>query len=113
MRRILFVLLLALVVTPVALADEANPAAPAALEHAAATAPAEAPAEAPADVTLEELFAEIDPLAGSEDTYICMSGCTNQRDCEVKQEPSYCEPGYPRVCDNPTGGVCTGTCVCC
>lgn len=103
MRRTLLVLLLALVFAPVAFAAEPAPA----------VETVEVPSAETTDQELADLFAGLDPLADAEQTYICMTGCTNARDCELNGEPSFCpDPGL-RACDNPTGTACAGTCYCC
>ncbi len=107
MRRVLFALLLTALAAPFATADTP----PAAAEPAAPEAEA-APA-VDLEVTLDELFADLDATAGADSRYICMEGCTNQRDCELNQDPDYCPQGAVRMCDNPTGMACAGTCFCC
>lgn len=111
MRRVLFALLLTALVAPFATADTP----PVTTAPVAETAAPEAEA-APAvdlEVTLDELFADLDATTGAESKYICMEGCTNERDCELNQDPDYCPQGAVRMCNNPTGRACAGTCFCC
>jgi len=107
MTRTLFALLLVALAAPFALADDvpATETAPAPAVDDQQAAPAEEP-------SLEELLEQIDPAAGAEDRYLCMFGsCTTAWDCELNQDPPNCS--YQRLCDNPTGAACRGTCYCC
>lgn len=61
------------------------------------------------EADFDELFT-LDPSRDTESKYVCMTGCTVDRDCEMQQEPPSC--GYARVCMD-ANGACTGTCVCC
>lgn len=111
MTRVLTVLLLLLCIAPVALADS-TAAAP------AEAAPPQAPATAAPVLDLEalttdELFSELDATKGAEEKKMCWptTSCTYDSECELNQQPADCN--YQRVCDNPTGLACAGTCVCC
>ncbi len=107
MRKVIFTFVLLALVAPFAAADTPVEATP---QDAAPLVAAEAPA-AEGEVSLEEILAEVDPTADAESKYLCPPGsCTTAWDCDMNQEPASCSN---RMCDNPTGSACRGTCFCC
>jgi hypothetical protein len=110
MRRFLMILVLALVVTPFALAATADEAPTAPTVEVAVEATADVTVDVEPDASLEEIFAEIEGTHNADKRYICPDpgDCTYLRDCQLQ-----CGPGAMMAhCENPSGYACAGTCTC-
>ena len=103
MRKAIVVIALLAFAVPFAFADT-TPAAD-------ATAP-DAPAVEPQEISLDEILTEVAPEGDAQPVYLCMMGsCTTDWDCRMNEDPPSCN--YDRMCTNPSGAACAGTCSCC
>lgn len=105
MRKAIFAAALLLLAVPFAAADTAPDTDPP-VSPAAEVAPTEAP------ITLDEILTEVAPEGDAQPVYLCMMGsCTTDWDCQMNEDPPSCN--YDRMCTNPSGSACAGTCSCC